>query len=80
MSDTPIDETFTEEQALASLHTNVGWGYMKRFLEKKRKQLQREFETVEPNDASRIAAIQAELKLINKIIDKPKRHFERQKN
>lgn len=80
MPDKPIDETFTEDEALASLHTSVGWGYMKRHLEAKRKQLRREFETVSPGDSNKIAAIQAKLKMINIIIDKPRISFERIQN
>ena len=80
MPDRPLNEAFTEEEALASLHTNVGWGYMKRFLETKRKQLRREFESVSPGDSNKIAAIQAELKLISNLIDRPRIYFERQQN
>lgn len=80
MPDRPLDETLTKDEALASLHTSIGWDYMKDYLKTKRKQLRREFESVSPGNSNKIAAIQAELKLINIIIDKPKISFERQQN
>jgi len=49
-------------------------------LKVKQKELRRKLETVSPKDSEEIAAIQAELKLINVFIDKPKRSFERLQN
>lgn len=80
MPDIPLDGTLTEDEALASLHTSVGWSYMLDFLETKRKQLRREFETIPPGDSNKIAAIQAKLKFINILMDKPKISFERIQN
>jgi len=80
MPDRPLDETFSKDEALATLETSVGWGYMRDYLNQKRKQLRREFESVSPGDSNKIAAIQAELKLINVIIDKPKISFDRIQN
>ena len=80
MPDRPLDELVSEEEAIASLHTNVGWGYMKKFLKTKRKQLRREFETVPPGDSNKIAAIQAKLQIIGQIIDRPKIYFDRKQN
>lgn len=75
-----LDETLTQDEALASLHTSVGWSHMVKFLKTKRKQLRREFETVSPGDSNKIAAIQSQLKLINILIDKPKISFDRIQN
>jgi|AntRauTorckE6833_2_1112554.scaffolds.fasta_scaffold01289_19 hypothetical protein len=80
MPDIPLDETLTKKEALASLHTSVGWSYMKKYLKVKQKELRRKLETVSPKDSEEIAAIQAELKLINVFIDKPKLSFERLQN
>jgi len=80
MPDKPLDDHLTKKQALASLHGSTGWNYMVDFLETKRQHLQRELKSVKPSNSNRIAAIQAELKLIDKIIDRPKLYFDRINN
>lgn len=75
-----ISDRFTEQEALAALHTNVGWKYMQNFLELKRKQLARKLEKINPDDSYEIAEIQGQIKIIDTISNKPKISFDKENN
>lgn len=80
IKDEDILEKTDKTKALAGLHTHTGWKHLQNMMREEMKRLQRELTTIDPNDNTSIAGIQAKLEMLRKYIDKPEQHFHKYNN
>jgi len=80
IKDEDILEKTDKTKALAGLHTHTGWKHLQHIMREETKRLQRELTTIDPNDNTGIAGIQAKLEMLRKYIDKPELHFHKYNN
>jgi len=80
MEEKEIINRTDEDESLSALYRHAGWKHMVDYINKKEKSLKNKLYTVDPEDSTEIAAIQAKLKVLRNIKKRPKRFFQKKVN